>query len=483
MSSVFPERLDMGRIESLLQKYQKKSFRIFLVSPPVMRETRIMKTLETLSKNVPVIPLLYLGAVLEKAGKTVYISEVETFSELTQEIEQFSPHVVGITATTSQMPQAFKTAELVKKINPEIIVVGGGPHMSFMYEETLKESHFDVVVLGAGEKPLLQLTGKNARLQEIRGIAFTNNDFVIMNPPEYLSTTEYNDFPAPAYHLLKDPAKYKGSILIISSRGCPFGCHMCASSHLWGKKWIAQSAETMLTHLQEILRQLKGEKEIVFRYYDDMFTLDKERTKRFLALLKENRINIVFKCESRVDTFDEEIALYLKEAGCEEVFFGIESGTQEFMNFIDKRITLEQAEKAVHTAHKYGLRVCGSFMIGYPGETEEDVLQTIKFAKKLQLDRMQLSVLTPFPGTALYEEAEGNGLLKSYDWGKFDGTSPVMKLGNGLDKNLLQLLKRGYLSFYLDPRYLVRQIKKGYLVRQGYGRTILRTLIRYITSR
>jgi radical SAM superfamily enzyme YgiQ (UPF0313 family) len=337
--------------------------------------------------------------------------------------------------------------------------------------------------LGGGEKPLLQLTGENARLKEIKGIAFANNGSVLMNPPEYLSSTEYNDFPAPAYHLLKNPKKYKKSILIISSRGCPFACHMCASSQIWGKRWIAQNAETMITHLQEVLKQFKGVNEIIFRYYDDMFTLDKERIKKFLTLLKKNEIDIVFKCESRVDSFDEEIASYLKEAGCKEVFFGIESGTQKFMDFIDKQITLEQAEKAVYAAHEHGLRVCGSFMIGYPGETKEDISQTIKFAKKLQLDRMQLSILTPFPGSGVYRDAERNGWLTCGDWGKYDGTFPVMKLENDLEKTLLLLLKRGYVSFYLDPRYLLRQIRKGHLIQEGHGKTILKTLIAYITSR
>lgn len=482
MSFAFPERLDMGRIESLLRTCENPPFKVFLVSPPVARETRIMKTLEAMSRNVPVTPLLYLGAVLEKAKRKVWISEADTFLELKEEIKEFSPHMVGITATTTQMPQAVKTAELVKKINPETIVVGGGPHMSFMYEETLNNSVFDIIVMGAGENPLLQLTERNARLHEIKGIAFRTNEVIMVNPPEYLTQEEYNNFPAPAYHLLKDPARYKESILMISSRGCPFACRMCASSHIWGKKWIAQDAETMIDHLKEVLNQLKGVSDIVFRYYDDMFTLDKKRIKKFVKLLKENKITIDFKCESRVDTFDEEIASYLKEAGCKEVFFGIESGTQKHLDYIDKRVTLEQVEKAVATAHEYGLRVCGSFMIGYPGETEEEVLQTIHFAKKLQVDRMQISILTPFPGTALYREAQEKGWCTCNDWEKYDGTYPVMKLENGLDKKLLHLLKKGYISFYLDPRYWYRQVRTGYLIREGYGKTILKTLVKYIAS-
>lgn len=481
MSSVLLEN-DMGRIEHLLRTHGKETpFKVFLVSPPVQRETRIMKTLEPMSRNVPVIPLLYLGAYLEKENRKVYISEAKSFSELKEEITQFSPHIVGITATTSQMPQAAKTAALVKQVNPDIIVVGGGPHMSFMYEETLTTSPFDIVVIGAGEKPLLQLTG-DAQLQRIKGIAFRDNGALTVNPPARLTQHEYNAFPAPAYYLLKDPTRYKGSILLISSRGCPFHCSMCASSQMWGKKWVAQRAETMVDHLQEVLKHFKGVSGLIFRYYDDMFTLDKERIKKFATLLKKKGITITFKCESRVDTFDEEIASYLKEAGCTEVFFGIESGTQQFLNYIDKQVTLDQVENAVRTAHDHRLRVCGSVMIGYPGETEDDVLRTIRFAKKLKLDRMQLSVLTPFPGTGLYREAEEKEWLKCKEWRKFDGTYPVMNLENGLDKTLVYMLKRGYISFYLDPSYWYRQAQTGYLTREGFGKTILKTLVKYITS-
>ncbi len=482
MSSILPKNLDMGRIEHLLREYRKEPpFKVLLVSPPPLRETRIMKTLEIISRDVPVITLLYLGAVLEKAGRSVRISEAETFPKLRQEIEEFSPYVVGITATTSQMPQAFKTAALVKEIIPQIIVIGGGPHMGFMYEEALNEGFFDIVVVGAGENPLLELTG-HAQLREIKGIVYRDDKVVKVNSPEFLSQKEYNEFPPPAYHLLKDLERYKENILNISSRGCPFGCHMCASSELWGRKWIAQDAETMVNHLQEILEKFEGIGGLVFRYYDDTFVLERERITKFLRLLKEKEIHISFKCESRVDIFDEELASCLKEAGCTEVFFGIESGTQKFLNYIDKRITLEQAKKAVRVAHEYELKVCGSLMIGYPGETEKEVMQSVTFARKLELDRMQLSILTPFPGTKLFKEAEMKGWLKTREWGKYDGATPVMKLEGDLDKKLLWLLKEAYLTFYLDPRYVARQIKKGYLTREGYGKVIVKTFLKYITS-
>jgi radical SAM superfamily enzyme YgiQ (UPF0313 family) len=185
---------------------------------------------------------------------------------------------------------------------------------------------------------------------------------------------------------------------------------------------------------------------------------------------------------SRVDTFDDELASTLKESGCTEVFFGIESGNQTFLNRIDKRITLRQIVNAVETAHRHGLKVCGSLMIGYPGETVHNVEETIAFSKRLQLDRMQLSILTPFPGTPLFTEAQEQGWIPTSDWDVYDGTYPVMHLENYLEDHLISLLKQGYLSFYLDPRYIYRQMKSGYLIQGGYGKEILNVLITYLTT-
>ena len=482
MDSAFEKKLDMGHIEQLLQHYQRdQPLRIFLCSPPDFRKTRIMKTLEIISRNVPVLPLLYLGSYLDRHGISVYISEAETLSEMKKEIASFSPHIVGVTATTSQIFQAFATAHMIKIMDPHIIVVGGGPHMTFRYEEPLLEGEFDIVIRGAGELPLGALADGHP-LKSIPGIAFRKGDSLYSSPPEILSSQEYITFPPPAYYLLEDLDRYRKNVLLISSRGCPFRCSMCASSHIWGGHWVFQPPETMISHLEAVLSQFQGIYDMTLRYYDDTFTAHKPRIKHFLDLLKKRRIHISFKCESRVDTFDSELARDLKTSGCTEVFFGIESGNQQFLNKIDKQITLNQIEKAVHTAHRHGLSVCGSLMIGYPGETLQNVRETIVFAKHLELDRMQLSILTPFPGTRLFTQAQEQGWITTHDWNLYDGTYPVMHINGNLEHQLVSLLKEGYLSFYLDPLYLLRQIKTGHLIQEGYGKEIVKAFLKYIST-
>ncbi|MBU7032429.1 MAG: cobalamin B12-binding domain-containing protein [Theionarchaea archaeon] len=440
-----------------------------------------MKTLEPLSKNVPIIPLLYLGSYLEMFGKKVFISEAGTISEIKKEIESFSPHIVGVTATTSQIEQAFEVAHMVKEIDPHMITVGGGPHMTFRYEDALSHEAFDVVVRGAGEHPLHELSEAHP-LTTIPGIGFRIGDSIVSSPPPMLSSADYNTYPPPAYYLLRDLNRYRKNVLLISSRGCPFQCSMCASSHMWGNNWISQHPETMISHLEAVLSQFHGINPVTIRYYDDMFTVDKKRIQKFYALLREKEISISFKCESRVDTFDDEIAVILKKSGCTEVFFGIESGNQQFLDVIDKRITLQQVTDAVRIAHRHDLSVCGAVMIGYPRETLHDIRKTISFVKELHLERMQLSILTPFPGTTLFKEAEKQGWIRSTDWNQFDGTCPVMHIDGNLEEDLTSLIKEGYFSFYLDPRYVLRQIRRGQLIRGGYGTTIIEILFKYLST-
>lgn len=482
MDSVFEKKLDMGQIDRLLQDYQKDlPFKVFLCSPPVLRKSRIMKTLELMSRNVPVLPLLYLGSYLDMFGKTVFISEAETIPEMKKEVESFSPHIVGVTATTSQIIQAFEVAHMVKEIDPRIIVVGGGPHMTFRYHDALTRGAFDIVVRGAGEYALRALS-EGCSLKTISGIAFREGDSIISSPPQQLSSRDYNTYPPPAYYLLRNLNRYRENVLLISSRGCPFQCSMCASSHMWGSHWISQYPETMISHLEGVLSQFHGIGPLIVRYYDDTFTVDKKRIQKFLGLMKEREIHIPFKCESRVDTFDDELARTLKESGCTEVFFGIESGNQRFLDIIDKRITLGQVIEAVHIAHRHDLRVCGSVMIGYPGETPRDVKRTMAFAKELHLDRMQLSILTPFPGTHLFSEAEKRGWITTTDWDQYDGTFPVLHIDGNLEEHLTSLIKKGYLSFYLDPRYIIRQAIKGHLIQEGFGKVLIQILFKYLST-
>ncbi|MBU7032992.1 MAG: hypothetical protein HXS53_10705 [Theionarchaea archaeon] len=155
------------------------------------------------------------------------------------------------------------------------------------------------------------------------------------------------------------------------------------------------------------------------------------------------------------------MAIILKKSGCTEVFFGIESGNQQFLDVIDKRITLQQITDAVRIAHRHDLSVCGAMMIGSPRETLRDIGKTISFVKELHLDRMQLSILTSFPGTTLFKEAEKQGWIRSNDWNQYDGTYPVMHIDGNLEEDLTSLIKEGYLSFYLDPCYVLRQVRRG----------------------
>lgn len=422
---------------------------------------------ETLGTTGMPLGLAYLASTLEKENHEVKIIDAPTLNwginELKREIENFNPHMVGITSTTPTIYNAYKVAEITKKINPDITVVMGGPHVSFTDLSTLKECpHVDIVVRGEGEQTIkevaLALEGKLS-LSQIKGISYRWGKEKIQNPDrEFISNLD--DIPLPAYHLLPLEFYRMGKHRfgnIITSRGCPFSCIFCSSSQLYGKKWRARSPENVIHELR-LLRKKYNIREIEF--LDDTFTLDRKRAKRICELIIEERLDISWSASSRVNTIDAELASKMKEAGCHTIYLGIESGSQKILDFIGKGIKISQSFRAVQIARKAGLNTLGSFIIGIPGETRETIRKTIKLAKKLSLNFAQFTLCTPYPGTKLFKMAKEGGLLLTLDWSKYTILDPVMQVPGLINEKLYRWLEKAYISFYLRPGFIWQEIKR-----------------------
>ncbi len=212
--------------------------------------------------------------------------------------------------------------------------------------------------------------------------------------------------------------------------------------------------------MREIEHLMKeyGVKEISF--WDDAITVSREWMMKFCDLLVEDKIDITWTCYSRVNTVDEELLRRMKNAGCWNIFFGFESGDQKLLDTIDKRITLEQIEKANSLCKKVGIEVRASFMLALPGETPELGQKTIDFAKKLNPDYAQFSVTTPYPGTKLYDEAEKYGTLTK-NFSEYHGWSPVfVPFGYKSREEIEKMEKRAMRQFYLRPAYIWGRIRK-----------------------
>ena len=388
---------------------------ILLINPP-----------QRTGSHQPPMGLALLAAVLERAGHKVKIGDVGTqWLDAIQDAD-----VVGITAVTPTITAAWQLAKDVKARNPRAKIILGGQHASLLPEESLNAAPFDVVVTGEGEKTILDAI---------------NGAHGIM-PGERIR--QMDNLPYLAYHLLDwgqysymaPHGKYRPTLPMQTSRGCPYSCAFC-SKPVFGKDYRAMSPWRVLSEIRDVVNAY-GVREIAF--YDDVFTMDKKRTHEICEGLLKQGIKIHWTCETRVNLVDLDLLQHMKQAGCMAIAYGIESGSPRIRMQLNKGITGAQIETAVSWTQKAGIETIGYFMVGTPGETADDVQATIDFAVDLGLDYAQFSQTMAYPGTALYESLPE----KPKTWDELTYT------GNGH-----HTAHQAYKAFYQRPGYVWQRIK------------------------
>ncbi|MGC8617924.1 MAG: B12-binding domain-containing radical SAM protein [Thermoplasmata archaeon] len=434
--------------------------RVLLLSPPT---DSVIKSI--IGVTGPPLGLAYLASVARDQGDEVSIIDSiamdYSFGDVAREIRKFDPDLVGITSTTSMMPDAYKVAEIAKKYNPSIKIAIGGPHVTFAQEQTLAESsNIDFVVAGEGEvifSNLLQYLKGKLELDKIKGLTYKLGDKAVVNPPEQLMK-DVDSIPMPALDLLpmtRYVADKKRFGTIMTSRGCPYNCIFCSSSLQFGKIWRGHSTERVMKELRRLVYEYNIHE---IEFLDDTFTLNMKRAVEISESIRKEGLDIKWSASARVNLFNDEIAGAMRKAGAHTVYFGIESGNQKTLDFIGKGTKLEQAVGSVRKANEAGLNTLGSFIIGFPDDTVEDVKNTIKFSKKVKVKLSQFTIATPYPGTRLWDLARSRGIIKTMDWRKYTTLSPVMALKNFTDEEILKWLGKAYVNFYLRPVYLLRDL-------------------------
>jgi anaerobic magnesium-protoporphyrin IX monomethyl ester cyclase len=415
----------------------------------------------------PPINLMYLGGALEDASYDVGIldDDLEQLEkkEIYKLLSKEDPQLVGVTATTSTIKNALEYVKLVKEVLPDCLTVIGGPHPTFMPIETLKSCpELDVVVIGEGEKTMEELTGKstdkdNGILMDVKGIAYRDNGNIKLNPSREL-IEDLDSIPFPARHLVpfESYSTTQGKTSdMITSRGCVFNCKYCSSSRIMGKKFRTRSPENVADEIEHLMDRYKLEN---IAFMDDTFMLNKRRAEKIAEEINTRGLDIGFVASSRVDMVNKGLLEKLKSAGLTTLYYGVESGSQRILNLMKKGITLKQAENAVRSAKDVGVEVLTSFILGYPGETTEEMDKTINFSIKLNADYSQFSILTPFPGTPIYQELKKKKLLDTENWKKYTVMKSVIKYEElGLSGRLVEnKLAKAYIKFYARPKYLLK---------------------------
>jgi len=434
--------------------------KILLISPP--GKTSFVS---------PPLGLMYLAASLRKAGHQPIILDflLEKFDQnsLFRTISQ-GIGIIGISVVTPLINNAISLADLIKKKFPEKIIVFGGPHPSLLPKETLENCQsIDFIVKGEGEERLNFLIGYlegKRKADELDGIAFRKEGKIIDLPvKKYIENLDDLAFPARELVPIEKYSKFlasreKPATTLITSRGCPFHCIYC-SKPIFGNTFRGRSPENVLREI-EFLKEKYKIKEIIF--YDDSFTLNKERIIKLCQLIIEKKLNIKWKCETRINLVDEELLRLMKGAGCYLIAYGIESGSQKNLNVLKKEITVEGVKRAIRITKKAGIETLGYFMIGIPGETEKEIKETINFAKNLNLDFAQFSIATAYPGTELYEIAQSQEKIPK-DWSEsfYALTGKVsFSLCDVPPEKVYSYLKKAYFSFYFRPKYIFNKVKK-----------------------
>jgi anaerobic magnesium-protoporphyrin IX monomethyl ester cyclase len=422
--------------------------------------------------------LLYLAAMLRRAGHRVRIidGEVEHVNQeaLAAIVASERPDFFGITSTTAQATRAFALAQAVKGRAPETFVTLGGPHASSLPERSLQECDaLDAVVFGEGEQTILDIMDRLARresLEGVHGTAYREPGGIVVNASREL-VDDLDTIPFPAWDLIPMhkyvastwfPNKVKQYTNIFTSRGCPYGCTFCGAKTTWTRKFRARSPENVIAEMVEVYRRFGIPN---FFISDDLFTLKRQRVLEICSLILEKQLPITWTCLSRVNTVDAEMLATMKKAGCYLISYGLESGSQEVLDKLDKGTTVEQGVKAVEMTKAAGIKVFGSFMIGSPGETPETVEATIKLIRRLKLDEVGLGVTTAYPGTDLFDTFGSDA--KNLDWDKAlafnpsaaDHSDVFLKCTDLDDEQIRRLFHKAMRETVLyNPTLLIRRL-------------------------
>ena len=444
---------------------------IIFVNPPLTLKERFGK-FAAAGNVMPPLGLCYLAATCRERGlKTEIIdapAEGLNLLETKERVIKKHPRFVGITSTTLSILNASKVAELIKNETTDIVTIIGGPHISAVPESTLaKYNDFDFGVIGEGELTVIDLVNtlkSNSNIENVHGIIYRKGDAFYRNAIRE-NIRELDSLPMPAWDLLpRYPYSYKpleiamsdrlqGSI--ITSRGCPFDCSYCPKS-VFGKAVRNHSIDRVM---EMVMEQYDKYNVRDLEIYDDVLILSRDRIAEICHRLIDEKMDLVWSCNSTIGSVDEATLRLMKEAGCWKIAFGIESGDQQILKLMSKNLDLNKAKNVLRISKRAGLINRGYFIIGFPTETRESIRKTVSFSKKSDLDMVQFNLFTPLPGSPVYDTISQYGIFED-NWGKMNFVNPVF-IPKGFDKETLEkITQNAYKEFYLRPKIFLSFLKR-----------------------
>jgi anaerobic magnesium-protoporphyrin IX monomethyl ester cyclase len=420
-------------------------------------------TLKATGVLFPPLGLLYIAAHAEKEGHQVAVRDLAVRRKK-EDIDFKKYDVVGISTDTTRHRQALQLARRAKASGCTVVM--GGPHPGYVDEEILSTRRVDFIVRGEGEATFSALVAalekKNGQFDSIQGISFRSNGGLVRCAPRPF-IENIDSLPLPARHLINMDdyrmTKFGGRDItpLITSRGCPYQCAFCASSHFFGKKVRARSVASVLNELEEIYNRYHFN---AVAFVDDTFNLFPKRVIEICHGIIEKKLDLWWWCLSRIDLLlrNEEMVKEMVGAGAKSVFIGVESSNPITLKELRKGINVEETVQTVEMLKRNGLEIHASYILGGLHDTIEMIHETIRFAKRLDTNVAQFSILTPYPGTAVYEEVKDRIFKWRSPWSFFDMQHLVFKHDHLSFIRMEWLLLKAHLLYYTRSKKAIQDI-------------------------
>lgn len=420
----------------------------------------------------PPLGLLYIAAVLEQAGHTVRLLDVDAEqawgSRFMSAVRAFDPQVVGISGTTPVYPDGLRLAAQVKA-EYDVPIIFGGVHATVEAFTVIQEPVVDFVVTGEAEVTMPALIAAiesgASDFSQIDGVIWQHKGDTQVNAPRS-PVADLATLPFPAVHLLPDLGAYRPPdalrfpfMTIMTSRGCPARCTFCSTENMFGKK-VRMRWETSVVDEMAYLADRFGIREI--HIADDVFTVNRKRVLAICREIEARQLDLTFFFMNglRADQVDQEMLEALRAVGFQNVGFGVETSDDSMREDIQKRLELERVIWAVDAAKKLGFSTWLFFIIGLWGETEASVRATIDFAKKVRPDYAKFFILKPLPGTPLFQKLEAENCILTRDWEQYGLYGPpVHRLPTMDPEQMVYWHRRANREFYMRPRRVLAQLQ------------------------
>lgn len=414
--------------------------------------------------------ILYMAAYLEKSGHSVRIIDVApagmTLKDILQEIENEKPKIVGISSMTTSISSSVTLARAIKERFRDSVMVGlGGVHLCCDQTFLDRFPVFDFGVVGEGEKTFEELVRRAKKGEIIKGII--NGELI----------QDLDTLPFPARHLVNQRVYLREEQLnfevpaagILGSRGCPFSCSFCCIPAI-GHKVRLRSPKNIVDEMEEIYDRCQGS----YSFVDDCLTLNKSHALDFCQEIIDRKMKVKWIGSTRANTLDEDVVKALSRAGCSDIYIGVESGNERIRNqIIKKRVTDKEIADAVKLCRKYKILTNLFLMVGFPTETKEEMMDTVKIGSKVKADIVGIHITIPLPGTEIFNYAVKNRMIPSDiidryargEMGKgFRGVWPLFIPEGFTLKDLINIKRKTYLRFYLNPMWWFRRVRVWFII-------------------